>query len=74
MLKTVAGKIIWQMVQGFESEEEIRYRLLAFCQSGGTGVSDFTKDFPLQNGSQWENKFANFVTDMEENRYDLDIG
>lgn len=69
MLKIVAGKIIWQMMRHFGDETEIRSRLSMFCQSGG-----FAKNFPLQDGSQWENEFATFMTDMEEDRYDLDIG
>lgn len=69
MLKIVAGKIIWQMMRYFGDEMEIRSRLAAFCQSG-----DFMKGFPLQDGSQWENGFATFITDIEEDRYDLDIG
>lgn len=72
MLKIVAGKIIWQMMLGFGDKGEIRHRLAAFCQS--SEASDFTKDFPLQDGSQWENGFVSFITDMEEERYDLDIG
>lgn len=71
MLKIVAGKIIWQMIQNFGDEVGIRDRLSAFCQSDDAG---FTKEFPLQNGSQWENRFASFIADMEEDRYDLDIG
>lgn len=72
MLKIVAGKIIWQMAQHFGDEVEIRYRLSAFWNTSDAG--DFTKKFPLQNGSQWENGFANFINDMEEDRYDLNIG
>lgn len=72
MLKIVAGKIIWQMMQDFKNEEEIQYRLSTFWQPEGAG--NLTKDFPLQDGSQWESGFANFVTKLEEDRYDLDLG
>lgn len=72
MLKIVAGKIIWQMMQYFGDKEEMRERLSKFCQSGYTG--NFVKDFPLQNGSRWEDGFATFITDMEEDRYGLDTG
>lgn len=72
ILKIVAGKVIWQLTQAIEDEEEIRQRLPMFCQSDLAG--DFTKGFPLQSGSQWESGFANFINDMELNRYDLDLG
>jgi hypothetical protein len=71
ILKIVAGKIIWQLTQAIEDEEEIRQRLPTFCQPDIAG--DFTKGFPLQSGSQWESGFASFINEMELNRYDLDL-
>ncbi|KAI5848716.1 hypothetical protein DFP73DRAFT_621171 [Morchella snyderi] len=72
ILKIVAGKIIWQLIQAIEDEEEIRKRLPTFYQSDLVG--DFTNGFPLQSGSQWESGFASFINEMELNRYDLNLG
>jgi hypothetical protein len=71
MLKIVAGKIIWHSVRDSGEKEAIHEQLKSFW---GNGDLDFTKNFPTEPGSQWDGGFAQFVTRLEEDFDDPDIG
>ena len=71
MLKIVAGKIIWQTIRSSGAVKDIRDRLEIFWAQDSM---DFSKDFPMEPGSQWDGGFAQFVTRLEEDLDDLDIG
>jgi len=71
MLKIVAGKIIWQTIRSSGVVGDIRDRLEIFWAQDSI---HFSKDFPMEPGSQWDGGFAQFVTRLEEDLDDLDIG
>ncbi|CUS14510.1 unnamed protein product [Tuber aestivum] len=71
MLKIVAGKIIWQTVRSSSVMEGTRERLKIFWAQDSI---DFSKDFPMEPGTQWDGGFAQFVTRLEEDLDDPDIG
>ncbi|RPA93944.1 hypothetical protein L873DRAFT_1837774 [Choiromyces venosus 120613-1] len=71
MLKIVAGKIIWQSIRSSGVVGDIRKRLEIFWAQDSI---DFSKDFPMEPGSQWDGGFAQFVTRLEEDLDDPDIG
>jgi len=71
MLKIVAGKIIWQTIRSSGVVGDIRDRLEIFWAQDSI---HFSKDFPMEHGSQWDGGFAQFVTRLEEDLDDLDIG